>query len=198
MNQLLPGDDQPSTPAAHRFSDWLNWMKARIIFYPTLWWNMLLGRWLKQRNWYDFITPHVIVGAYPFSNQETGHRVTLDGRVLNAMCAVDALGIGAMTGRDIAIASGCRHCRAPIRITTRGMMIVMPIWSHGGSTVFCAGTGVAGLIQNVPSMFLSAILRSFLLMCFWAMGVNLEGSGERVVAQWLESGELVGYMKRVV
>jgi mercuric reductase len=35
-----------------------------------------------------------IVGAYPFTDRGTGHRVTLDGRVLNAMCAVDALGIG--------------------------------------------------------------------------------------------------------
>jgi len=60
-----------------------------------------------------------IVGAYPFSDRNTGHRVTVDGRTLNAMCAVDALGIGAMTDRDIAIASRCRHCGAPIRITTR-------------------------------------------------------------------------------
>jgi len=60
-----------------------------------------------------------IVGAYPFTDRETGHRVTLDGRTLNAMCAVDALGIGAMVDRDIAIASHCRHCGAPIRITTR-------------------------------------------------------------------------------
>ncbi|MBB4190021.1 mercury(II) reductase [Rhizobium aethiopicum] len=61
-----------------------------------------------------------IVGAYPFSDHNTDHRVVLDGRTLNAMCAVDALGIGAMTDRDIAIASQCRHCGAPIRITTRG------------------------------------------------------------------------------
>jgi len=60
-----------------------------------------------------------IVGAYPFTDRDTGHRVTLDGRVLNAMCAVDALGVGAMTDRDIAIASRCRHCGAPIRIATR-------------------------------------------------------------------------------
>uniref|UniRef100_UPI001BDD1532 organomercurial lyase n=1 Tax=Escherichia coli TaxID=562 RepID=UPI001BDD1532 len=38
---------------------------------------------------------------------------------LNAMCAVDALGIGAMTDRDIRVASRCRHCGAPIRIATR-------------------------------------------------------------------------------
>src|SRR6266851_8097069 len=60
-----------------------------------------------------------IVGAYPFTDRDTGHRVTLDGRVFNAMCAVDALGIGAMTDRDITIASRCRHCGAPIRVTTR-------------------------------------------------------------------------------
>lgn len=60
-----------------------------------------------------------IVGAYPFTDCDTGHRVTLDGRTLNAMCAVDALGIGAMTGHDIVIASSCRHCGAPIRISTR-------------------------------------------------------------------------------
>jgi mercury(II) reductase len=66
-----------------------------------------------------------IVGAYPFTDQDRGHQVTLDGRVLNAMCAVDALGIGAMTDRDVSIASSCRHCGAPIRITTqdRGRML---------------------------------------------------------------------------
>lgn len=60
-----------------------------------------------------------IVGAYPFTDHDTGHRVTLDQRVLNAMCAVDALGIGAMTDRDATIASHCHHCGAPIRIATR-------------------------------------------------------------------------------
>jgi mercury(II) reductase len=60
-----------------------------------------------------------IVGAYPFADGDTGHRVTLNGRVINAMCAVDALGIGAMTERDITIASHCRRCDRPIRIATR-------------------------------------------------------------------------------
>ncbi|HLZ05474.1 MAG TPA: organomercurial lyase, partial [Bradyrhizobium sp.] len=64
-----------------------------------------------------------ITGAYPFTDRDTGHRVTLGQTQVktqvSAMCAVDALGIGAMTGRDIAIASRCRHCGAPIRIATR-------------------------------------------------------------------------------
>jgi len=60
-----------------------------------------------------------IVGAYPFTDRDAGHRVRMDGPAVNAMCAVDALGIGVMTGRDIAITSRCRHCGMPIRITTQ-------------------------------------------------------------------------------
>ncbi len=60
-----------------------------------------------------------IVGAYPFTDEGRGHRVNLEGRVLNAMCAVDALGIGAMIGRDTIITSACRHCGEAIRIATR-------------------------------------------------------------------------------
>ncbi len=60
-----------------------------------------------------------ITGAYPFTERDTGHRVRLGARVLNAMCAIDALGAGAMYGRDVAIDSTCRHCAAPVRLTTR-------------------------------------------------------------------------------
>jgi mercuric reductase len=60
-----------------------------------------------------------ITGAYPFTDRDTGHRVTIGRTAVNAMCAVDALGTGAMTGRDIAIASRCHHCGTPIRIATR-------------------------------------------------------------------------------
>jgi len=62
---------------------------------------------------------HRIIGAYPFTDANTGHRVTWGGHAANAMCAVDALGVGAMLGRETAIASHCRHCGAPIRIETR-------------------------------------------------------------------------------
>jgi atypical dual specificity phosphatase len=45
----------------------MEWLKARSLFYPTLCWNMLLGRWLKKRNWWDRIDPQVILGALPLS-----------------------------------------------------------------------------------------------------------------------------------
>src|SRR6185312_7250192 len=64
-----------------------------------------------------------IIGAYPYTDRDTGHRVTL-GRTqvkthVNAMCGLDALGIGAMTGGDVRVASRCRHCGAAVRIATR-------------------------------------------------------------------------------
>lgn len=40
---------------------------AQSIFYPTLWWNMLLGRVLKVRNWWDPVNEHIVIGAWPFA-----------------------------------------------------------------------------------------------------------------------------------
>jgi atypical dual specificity phosphatase len=36
------------------------------VFWPTLAWNVLLGRILHVRNWWDRVDSNVIVGAYPF------------------------------------------------------------------------------------------------------------------------------------
>ena len=59
-----------------------------------------------------------ITGVYPFSAQPTGHRVRLDGQGLNAMCAIDALGVGAMYGRDVTVDSACRGCGGTIHVET--------------------------------------------------------------------------------
>ncbi len=61
-----------------------------------------------------------VAGAYPFSSRATGHVVEFDGHLLNAMCAIDALGVGAMYGRDVAIRSACRHCGQAVRVSTMG------------------------------------------------------------------------------
>ena len=60
-----------------------------------------------------------MIGAYPFIDRQTGHHLRLGEIQLNAMCAIDALGAGAMLGADTIIASACRDCGAPIRIETR-------------------------------------------------------------------------------
>jgi atypical dual specificity phosphatase len=43
------------------------WVRARIVYIPTLVWNLLLGRWLRTRDWWNRIDKQVILGALPFS-----------------------------------------------------------------------------------------------------------------------------------
>lgn len=38
---------------------------ARSIYYPTLSYNVLLGRVLKVRNWWDEVHEHLVLGARP-------------------------------------------------------------------------------------------------------------------------------------
>ena len=100
-----------------------------------------------------------ITGAYPFTDDDAGYRVILDGRVLNAMCAVDALGIAAMTDRDIAIASRCRYCSAPIRISTRdngqGLSHVEPRTSVMWQSVRYEGACAASSLCATTAFFCS-------------------------------------------
>lgn len=42
-------------------------MFARVTFYPTLLYNVLMEK-VTQRNWYDRIDENVILGALPFRN----------------------------------------------------------------------------------------------------------------------------------
>jgi alkylmercury lyase len=43
--------------------------------------------------------------VYPLAGQATDHRVELHGRELNALCAIDALGVGGMYRTDVSVAS---------------------------------------------------------------------------------------------
>ena len=54
---------------------------------------------------HDAVTGAILV-AYPFSGTPRGHRVRIDGRhEVEAMCAIDALGIAPMLGRQVEISS---------------------------------------------------------------------------------------------
>jgi alkylmercury lyase len=65
---------------------------------------------------------HVVNGivavAYPFSGTPTPHRVELDGLpAVYAMCAIDALGLPLMAGRDGRITSADPHDGTPVEVT---------------------------------------------------------------------------------
>jgi mercuric reductase len=91
-----------------------------------------------------------ITGAYPFTERSTGHRLRLGARELNAMCAIDALAVGAMYGQDVVIASSCRHCGTAVSIRTarRGLALesALPrdsvVWAGTTYANNCAATSL--------------------------------------------------------
>lgn len=66
--------------------------------------------------------------AYPFSSVPTPHVVTFDqwseAKPVYAQCAIDALGLPFMLGRDLSITSSCVACGKAIAITVRDQIIV--------------------------------------------------------------------------
>jgi hypothetical protein len=95
-----------------------------------------------------------VIGAYPFTERKTGHRVRIGERDLNAMCAIDALGAGAMYGRDTAIESSCHECAQRIHIETKDDGTALKAWSPASAVVWaglasrggCAATSLCTVI----------------------------------------------------
>ena len=82
----------------------------------------------------------VVAVAYPFSGTPTPHRVELDGLpAVYAMCAIDALGIPAMAGRDGQITSADPADGTPVEVTVRNGTWM---WTPAGTVV------VAGRAAN--------------------------------------------------
>lgn len=71
--------------------------------------------------------------AYPFTQAKTEHQVELNWRTLHALCAIDALGVGAMYGANAAVRSQCRQCGRAVRVGTteagRALASVDPLGS---------------------------------------------------------------------
>ncbi len=95
-----------------------------------------LLRQLQERDLVVLDDGEGIAGAYPFTERKTGHRVLLDRHALNAMCAIDALGAGAMVGRDIVIESSCRSCGTSIHVATRDDGTALQSYGPEGAVVW--------------------------------------------------------------
>jgi hypothetical protein len=75
-----------------------------------------------------------IRAAYPFSASPTPHAVDIaGGPTVYAMCAVDALGMAAMLGRDIVIRSTDPGSGEPITVTIRNGQ---PVWRPATTVVY--------------------------------------------------------------
>jgi hypothetical protein len=81
----------------------------------------------------------IVTVAYPYSGTPTAHRVLLDGGPpVWAMCAVDALGIPLITGRDGVIFSVDPDGGEPIRVERRGGAWS---WESGSAVLLVAMSG---------------------------------------------------------
>lgn len=65
-----------------------------------------------------------IIGAYPFRTGDTAHVVTVDGVAAGAMCSLDALAIGAVTGGAVTIRSTCAETGRAIVVRMSGGAVV--------------------------------------------------------------------------
>lgn len=79
-----------------------------------------------------------IVGAYPFTDAVTGHSITFEGsgHTLNAMCAIDALGAGAMCRDNTAIRSACRMCSGTVVARTEHSGMILSHVAPAGAVVW--------------------------------------------------------------
>jgi hypothetical protein len=80
----------------------------------------------------------IMTVAYPFSGIPTPHRVALDGLpAVYAMCAIDALGLPMMAGRDGQITSADPHDGTPVTVSVRSGTWT---WSPPGAVVVAGRT----------------------------------------------------------
>jgi hypothetical protein len=80
-----------------------------------------------------------ITAAYPFSAVPTRHRVQISGEAsLFAMCAIDALGISAMTGRPVVIESADPSTGEPINVNVDQ---ASSTWDPATAVVYVGRTG---------------------------------------------------------
>jgi hypothetical protein len=132
-----------------------------------------------------------IIGAYPLTDRPSEHRVMIADRKLHAMCAIDALGVGAMFRTDATIESRCRLCHRLIAIATgdagRSLTIVSPI----GAMSFAA-TGYRGNCAATSLCTTIAFFCSDAHLSAWRSSQSFEGPTFRLsIGEALEVGRAI-------
>ncbi len=89
-----------------------------------------------------------VTGADPFTDRDSGHQVYLGDLRINAMCAIDALGVGALNGHDITVHSACAACDAAVRIATAGRGAALQLVSPKGAVVWLGVRYEGGCAAN--------------------------------------------------
>ncbi|MGH8776640.1 MAG: alkylmercury lyase family protein [Jiangellaceae bacterium] len=118
---------------------------AAATFEPTV-----LGE-LHERDLVRLDASGAIAVAYPFSAVPTNHRVDIGGGpTVFSMCAIDALGVGAMIGRQTTVRSVDPHTRETVTVEITGGK---PRWMPRSAVVFVGVIGTAeDCCQPTPSV----------------------------------------------
>jgi hypothetical protein len=132
-----------------------------------------------------------IIGAYPLTDRPSEHRVVIADRELHAMCAIDALGVGAMYQADTMINSRCRLCHAPIDIATGDAGRYLATLSPAEAVVFTAvgyrsGCAATSLCTTIAFFCSDAHLSA------WRPSQSFEGPTFRLsIGEALEVGRAI-------
>ena len=109
------------------------------------------GEVLAELDREDFLTlgaDGTIRAAYPFSATQTPHRVRIaGGPEAWSMCAIDALGIPAMLGRNVVITSADPVTGEPVTVTAGPERTT--VWEPRGALVFVGRRGRSGPAATV-------------------------------------------------
>ena len=118
-----------------------------------------------------------VTAAYPFCAWRTGHRVALaGGEAVPSLCAIDALGAGAMLREDAVVTSQCRLCGEPVRVETRDRGSALRS-AQPGTTVVWYGIGYAGNCSATSGCTLKTFFCSEAHLADWRAGGDRAGRG---------------------
>ncbi|MGD8999432.1 MAG: organomercurial lyase [Granulosicoccaceae bacterium] len=65
-----------------------------------------------------------VLGAYPVTSEQTPHKITVNGHIIHAMCALDAVSVAPMFNTAVSIASSCHVTHTPVTIQMQGSDIL--------------------------------------------------------------------------
>jgi len=99
-----------------------------------------------------------ITAAYPFSTAKTRHKVVVDGVSIACVCAIDALGVSAMTGRASQASSSCAVCDRAISVDIAGDGLTVTHVSQDAPLVW------AGIV-NIDGCAADTQCQSMLMFC---------------------------------
>lgn len=130
-----------------------------------------------------------IVGAYPFTQSPSGPRVTLAAtrQTVATMCALDALGAGAMCRQDTIVQAACRGCQTSIVATTRGGGLTLAEFQPRTAVVWTAFAPSRGCLADSLCVELTFFCSDAHLDA-WRQATNA-GDGRRLT---VEEGFQVG------